>query len=117
MATIVPIAASIAKGVYKTTWTPFTTNVDVGQPEAAPQYPFKTVQALGTFNGSTITIQGSNDGGTTWTTLTDAQGNPLAFTAAAIEKIQEDPQLIRPAVTAGTPTSVTVVMVSQSGRN
>lgn len=115
MATVVPAASSIAKGTFKTTWTPILAT-DTGQAEAAPQYPFKTVQVFGTFGGGTILIEGSNDGGTTWVTLTDPQGNALSFTAAGVEKVQENTQLIRPRASVGV-TSISVVLVSQSGRN
>lgn len=115
MATVVPAASSLAKGVYRTTWTALT-GTDTGQAEAAPQYPFKTVQVFGTFGGGTVVIEGSNDGGTTYTTLTDPQGNALSFTAAGVEKVQENTQLIRPRATVGV-TTITVVLVSESGRN
>jgi hypothetical protein len=115
MATVVPAASSIAKGAYKTTWTALT-GTDTGQAEAAPQYPTKTVQVFGTFGGGTVLIEGSNDGGTTWVTLTDPQGNALSFTAAGAEKVQEITQLIRPRASVGV-TTITVVLLSQSGRN
>ena len=61
-----------------------------------------TVQALGTFEdassppaGSTLTMQGSNDG-TNWATLHADDGNDIAFTAAGMEVIAELPRYIRP---------------------
>lgn len=113
MATIVPNSAPLAKGVIQTSWTLTTT--DDGQPETAPQYPEKSVQLTGTFGGGTVVIQGSNDGGTTWFTLTDPQGNPLSFTAVGGERIQENTQKVRPIATVGV-TSVTVRLVCQAGR-
>lgn len=62
----------------------------------------RTVQVTGTFGtGGSVTIQGSNDGGTTWTSLTDPLGNALTFGAAGLKQITELPYEIRPSVTAG----------------
>lgn len=112
MAAVVPSNIAVAKGVIKTTWV--LTGTDTGNAETAPQYPVKTVQVVGTFGGGTVVIQGSNDGGVTWTTLTDPQGNALSLTAAAIEKVQENPLQYRPVATVSV-TSVTVIIVAESG--
>ena len=61
----------------------------------------RSVQVLGTFGTSTMLIQGSNDGGTTWTTLADPQGNALSKTAAAVEAVLEYTRAIRPSVGGG----------------
>lgn len=113
MATVIPTGSSPAKGIHKMVWV--LTGTDDGRPEVAPQYPNKSVQVTGTFGGGTVLIEGSNDGGTTWSTLTDPQGNALSFTVTgAIEKVQENTQLIRPRASVGV-TSVTVNLVSESG--
>lgn len=69
------------------------------------------VQALGTFGGATVTIQGSNDGGTTWATLNNAQGTVATFTAAGIKQIVERPLHMRAAITGGAGVSVSVIFV------
>lgn len=56
----------------------------------------------GGFNSCTVTIEGSNDGGTTYATLTDPLGNSLAFTAAGIKQISEVTRHLRAKVTTGT---------------
>lgn len=62
-------------------WETLTnTNLD-GSAVSTPGLPFKAVQVIGTFNGATVTFQGSNDG-TNWFTLKDPGGSNLAFTAA-----------------------------------
>jgi hypothetical protein len=75
-------------------------------PEHAADYQDRTVQITGTFGtGGSVSIQGSNDGGTTWATLTDPLGNALTFTAAGMKQITELPEQIRPSVTAGDGTT------------
>ena len=61
----------------------------------------KSVQLVGTFNGGTVVIEGSNDG-VTPITLTDPQGNAISKTSGFIEQILEVTRFVRPRVTAGT---------------
>jgi len=83
-------------------WEGFVDSTDVGTEVSMRGYRDRSVQVLGSFTGGLeITIQGSNDGGATWATLTDPQGNALVFTAAKIEAITEMVDLIRPRATAG----------------
>jgi len=56
-----------------------------------------TMQAIGTFDGNTLTIQGSNDG-SNWSSLTDPQGNAIAVTSASLEVVEEYPRYIRPSL-------------------
>lgn len=74
------------------------------------EYADRSVQVVGTFNGGTVTIEGSNNG-IDWQALTDPQGNNLSITAARIEQIQELTRFVRPRVTAGTGVSVNVFFV------
>lgn len=85
-------------------WEGFTTNGDVGDSvDTMGGYQDRSVQVLGDFGTSgAITIEGSNDGGTTWATLTDGQGNDLVITAAKIEAIAEVTHAIRPRLSAGS---------------
>lgn len=70
------------------------------------------VQMLGDFGTSgDIVIQGSIDGGTTWATLNDPQGDPIVITAASIIQVQENVQLIRPINAAGTGLDLDVWMI------
>lgn len=94
-----------SKGVHKTTWTGLL-NGDDGAPQTGAQLPNKTVQVLGTFGvGGTIVIQASNDGGTTWHTAQDLQGNNVSFTAAGTKTIGTVADKLRPAVTGGDGTT------------
>lgn len=65
---------------------------------------------VGTFGGATVTLQGSLDG-TNWATLTDAQGNAISVTSAALEAVTELVRYIRPVVTGGSGTDVTVLLL------
>lgn len=81
-------------------------------------YQDRTVQITGTFGaGGSITIQGSNDGGSTWATLTDPLGNALTFTAAGMKAITELPYEIRPSVTAGDGSTAINVYLHMRGAN
>lgn len=92
-----------------------TTNLD-GESIRYTDYQDRSVQVLGTFGGGTVTMQGSNDGGTTWATLTDPLGNNLAFTAAGMKQITELPDLIRPLLSGGDGTTDLDVYLHMRGR-
>lgn len=118
MATINHTATSTVGGVQRYTFTPLTfSGLDETFGLEAPDFRHKEVQVLGTFGaGGSVTVEGSLDGGTTWATLNDVQGNALTFTSARIEKIQETVAQVRARVTAGDgTTSLTVVFTLVSG--
>ena len=80
-------------------------NGDTGGPldalQGCPNFADKTVHVKGNFSGpATLVIEGSNDG-VTWITLTDPGGAALSFTAEDLKVILENPQELRPRVTAG----------------
>lgn len=104
MATITPTQTpSEDVRLFSVKWTGFAASGDVGTAVALPAFPDRTVQILGTFAGSiAVELQGSLDGGTTWSPLTDPQGNAISKTAAAIEAITELVPLVRPKATAGS---------------
>ena len=98
-----------AAGMALFTWTPLTTG-DTGAPITTGYSADLTIQVFGTFGGATVTFQGSNDG-TNWHPLTQRGGTAnMAYTSAANHMCQEMPAFIRPAVTGGTSTSVTVIL-------
>ena len=109
MPTIVPTLLDAEAQITIATWT----GLETGDDGAAIRYggaADRTVQIIGTFGGATVTMQGSIDG-TNWATLTDAQGNAIAATAAALEAITELVRFIRPIVTGGAGVSVTVLLL------
>lgn len=120
MATTTGTGAWISKGVHKQTWSAIP-NGNQGSSLSAPNLPDKTVQVKGTFGaGGSVQIEGSNDGGTTWHVLNDTRGETtgaMTFTGADTRQLLENPELIRPNVTAGDgTTALTVIIVSSSTR-
>ena len=93
------------------TW-PSMLNGDDGQPIELANFADRSVQVHGTFGvGGMVVIEGSLDG-ENYATLTDPQGNALAFSSAKIEAISELARWIRPRVTNGDgTTSLTVTML------
>lgn len=102
-------------------------NTDVGQGFVSGQYNIKSVQVYGTFGAAgSVQIQGTNDQAYTpgavttapnWVPLSDRQANQLDITAAKIENVQENPNAVRPSVTAGDgTTNLTVVMILSNHR-
>lgn len=128
----IPIYAqgASAPSTYIVTWTGLL-NGDDGAPFVCPNRADKSVQVLGTFGvGGNARIEGTNKqaysitpgtsgGGTNlllpttdFAPLNDPQGNALDVAAAKIEQVLENPNAIRPRITAGDgTTSLTVIML------
>lgn len=109
-----------ARIVTQVTWTLTQTN-DVGEVIDAsniPDFDFMSEfcwHATGTWNGATVSAQGSNtDTAALYADLTNAfTGTALTWTANGAPKLQgERPRYLRPAATsAGASTSVIVVLI------
>jgi hypothetical protein len=81
----------------------------------------RTIQVLGTFDGATVTIEGSNvaepAADAEWAVLHDTADQAMQFATAQIALIAENPRWIRPKLTgAGAATEITVIAVARSGR-
>jgi hypothetical protein len=102
MAIIVPITdRDTASGGVLVTWNAMATG-DSGAPFSLHALADITLQVSGTFSGSTVTFQGSNDG-TNWHPLTQRGGTAnMAYTSGANHTCQEMPAFIRPNITGGT---------------
>lgn len=99
--------------VVRVTWTPVT-EADTCAAFQGPQFSDKTFQVFGTFGaGGSIAVHGSLDAGTTFAALDDPGGTVIAFAAAKIKTVLENVDFIKPAVTAGTGVSLTVVMLGR----
>lgn len=83
---------------------------DIGDPVDYVGHADRTVQVIGDFNGATVTLQGSLDGDN-WATLNDAQGQPMTFTQAGIEAVTEIVLFIRPVVTGGSASDISVYLL------
>lgn len=91
-------------------------NGDDGQPIELANFADRSVQVTGTFGlGGMVVIEGSLDG-SNYATLTDPQGNALAFAAAKIEAISEVVRWIRPRVTSGDGTTALTVTMLLKGK-
>ena len=92
-----------------TTWAALA-GTDNGSPFRVPSSADLTFQVTGTFGGATCTLQGSNDG-TNWHTLTAKSGTSgMAYTSAAVHSCNETPLFVRPNITGGTGSSITVTL-------
>lgn len=110
MAVIAKTSTRLAGGIYRIAWLSIG-NADQGTQENAVTEMAATVQVTGTFGGATLLVEGTLDG-TTWATLNDVQGNPLSFTTARIEEIQEYlVTAIRVSTTGGAGTSLNAYLV------
>lgn len=92
-----------------------TTTYDVGTPIRIQlsDHIDRNVQVKGTVGaGFNMVIEGGRDG-VNYSTLNDATGTAIAFTAAGIKQVQEIPLYTRPRITAGEVdvTSISVLLV------
>lgn len=113
MATKTPVITQLDPydgSVMKFQWT--LTGTDDGFPMPWAQWADRSVQFAGTWGGGTVVWQGSNDGGTTWFTLTDAQATAISMTADGMEQVVEITELARPKATVGV-TSVVVSVLAR----
>lgn len=113
MATIAPTITQLEPrdgSVLKYTWV--LTGTDDGAPIPAAQWADRSVQFVGTWGGGTVLLEGSNNGGTTYATLTDAQTSAISKTADALEQVVEMTELMRPRASVSV-TTVTVSMVAR----
>jgi hypothetical protein len=118
MGTINPTVARVNDNTVKFTYAGMTfTGLDVGAPIGPnhADYTDRNVQVLGTFGvGGSLSIQGSNDGGSNYIVLNDQSDQASTFTAAKADQIMEIPELTRPAVTAGDgTTSLTCIIIAR----
>ena len=94
------------------TWPNLNSTNSQGTAVMLPQHSDRTVQFLGTFNGCTAVLEGSNDG-TNYKTLTDAAGSAISTTASSLKQVTEAPLYVRPNVNtnAGVATDMACVML------
>lgn len=116
MATVTPTLSKVGDqddAAILLSWALTTTNTD-GAPLEWTQWADRCFQAVGTWGGATLTIEGSNDG-TNWAPLSNAAGGTAAtFTANGAKTIIELPRYVRPNLT--TPGSGAAVAVTLLAR-
>ena len=79
---------------------------DTGKAVALAGWPDKTVQIIG---GTTASLEGSNDGGTTWAPLQEPDGTALTAVGPGMYVIQQNPLLIRINTVVGSNMSIVIV--------
>ena len=118
MATVNPTIRNVGNDTLVFTWV--LTNVDNDGAPVGPNhsdYADRAVQAFGTFGGAAVAIQGSNDDGANWFTVDDPQGVDLTLSAAGGKAVIEVPERMRPLLTGGTASTVTVAMTCRRQRS
>ena len=114
MATVTPTITYAPNGyrdLVQVVWAGLATGDD-GAPVDIANWQDRSVQAEGTFGGATVGVQGSNDG-TNYRSLSDAASTAIAITAAGIEQVLEIVRLVRPIVTGGAGSGLTVTLLAK----
>jgi hypothetical protein len=78
-------------------------------------YPWGTIDCYGTFDGGTVTIDMSPDGGTTWYTLQDTVWNNVAFTADGYANFERATRIQLRATLSGSSGSTDVTCQVRPG--
>jgi hypothetical protein len=81
-----------------------------------PGWSDRSVHVFGTFGGATVTIQGSNElVPTNWVTLAAAGDatEDMTYTANDIKQLLEVSRWVRPLLSGGAGSSVTVLMLAR----
>ena len=90
-------------------------NADTGTSIEMVEGSDKSAQVVGTFAGATVSLQGSNDG-VNYVTLTDPQGNLLAFATAGLEAVVEHTRYVRAVSSGGAGTDASVYLFLKGQR-
>jgi len=109
MATVNPVKVDFLAGkwdLYK--WEALATGDTVNSLQIDDLAVELVFHAFGTFGGGTLTINGSNDQGTTFSGLTNGAGNVAALAAAGFVSVREQALKFKPEMTAGTADDVDV---------
>lgn len=103
------IDATYQENTIKVSWSGLVSGSVTGAPIPPNwlDYSDRSIQVVGTYGGATVTMQGSNDEGTTFGTVNDAFGTALTFaiTSGLIKQVTEVCAGLRPSVTGDTGTT------------
>lgn len=114
MATITPTITDADGHTVIAEWAGMTPG-DVGEPVRYAGAVDRTVQVFGTFGSASVALQGTLEATpANWATLNDAQGDPIAITAAKVEAVTEMVRWVRPIVNGGTGSSITVLLMMRA---
>lgn len=73
-------------------------------------YPDKTLTVTGTFGGTTVTLEGSNDG-VNWVGLADNTGTAISLTDEGSVVVGSHTRYLRPVATSGTGIDLAVSVI------
>jgi hypothetical protein len=93
---------------WKVSWGPMQAG-DIGLPVQFQGYADRSFQLTGAATGTTA-CEGSNDGGTTWATLSQPNSTPATLTGPGMIAIVEATIQVRPNMSATTGTGLNVIM-------
>lgn len=104
-------------------WETLTSTNTTGRPVSLAKYNDKHISIYGTFDTTTIVLQGTDDprgdpdhadhSNAVWFTLPDPQGNAISLTANGADQILSNPKWIRPNATiAGASTDLDVAITA-----
>lgn len=82
------------------TWSPVATG-DTCHPVSYPEYADRSVHVSGTFDGATVQIMGSNNGGVSYAALQDPTETTITITSERIRAVLENTAYLMPSVTGG----------------
>ena len=109
---------SVQGGGYLHKWN--LTNADgTGDKVSIVGAADRSVHIYGTFGSATIVFQGTNDpdaGSGSWITLNDISGAAISATEIYIAMVAENTIFIRPVLTGGSGSTVSVRVLSRMGR-
>lgn len=100
----------IVDGLMTYTWTPVTESDTVSYATIGGVGTLAgSIQVSGTFGGSAVVLQGSNDA-TNWADLNDTSGSAISLTAAGAAEFSTAMAYIRPSISGGTSQSLTITV-------
>jgi len=100
MANITPVRTEKPGDCYLDLWEALTTANHTGTAVSLPGATERTFQAYGTWGAATLSIEGSMDGGTTYSILKNRAGTAASLTADGVLDVYSNALLIRARLTA-----------------
>lgn len=84
-------------------------NSDMPTPVTFAGYGSKSFQVEGTFGGTSVACQGSNDGAN-YHALSDPTGTTIGLTAGGLKEVLEHSLYVQPALSGGSGSSITATL-------
>jgi len=106
MANVAPTTAEGGNGTQVAKWV--LQVGDVGLPVALAGWPDKTVQIISATG--TASLEGSNDGGTTWSPVSDTGGTAITAKGQGLYTLRDNPALLR--INTVATAAVTVQLIA-----